>query len=96
MLSEFYANGWNHSGTVEMMPGGTGIFMTLEHTHYPNITLDIQVSLDEIPAITVVSLVEGMAIEHEWQDEEIHVTEITATAERLSREVEEECLQCLV
>lgn len=87
MLSEFYNAEWTHSGECGMIDGGTGFYILLQHADYPNIKLDVTVSLQEIPAITVISMVgaDGI-IEREWQDEEIDVCEITNEAKALNLE----------
>lgn len=89
MLSELYAAGWAHSGDCGMVQGGTCFYMSLSHPNFPNVSLDIHVCLDEMPALTMVSLMAGAVIDKEWSDKEIDVTEITEAARAANEEVEE-------
>lgn len=81
MLSEFYNRGWVYEGNCKMVQENTCMYFSLRHPKYPTVSLEIRVSLNEIPALTIVSLIDSDGIiEYEWSDEEISVFDITERA----------------
>jgi hypothetical protein len=52
-----------------------------EHAEIPDTGLALQICLDDIPAITIISLLDSNKIvDQEWEDDEIDIDEITQAA----------------
>jgi hypothetical protein len=87
MISNFYNMGWSLGGEPIMTQGFSVIYLNLHNDAYPNASLNMHICLDEMPVLTIVSLLDNKGvIEKEWSDKEINVTEITAAAQKLNDE----------
>jgi hypothetical protein len=63
------------------------IRIPLTNSTLPNVSLQLVVCLDEMPALTTVSLLDRNGnIDREWADKEINVMEITSAAIELNDE----------
>ena len=80
MLNLLQGAGWEQTSShVEIQDNCLTIHFT--HEEIPELGLALQVCLDDIPAVTIISLLDSNGIvDQEWQDDEIDVDEITEAA----------------
>ena len=80
MFNLLHGAGWTQDGGhVEILDNC--LSLSFSHEEIPEIALSLQVCLDELPAVTIVSLLDSNGIvDQEWQDDEIDVDEITEAA----------------